>query len=100
MFKDLAKKMPGKTVFAVSHGQFLNYLFSYLMSGTNDKGLMASTLVNPHNNGLTVIDFDTIEKPNYEGGQDMVTFVSARLIAHNMQVIENSHNTSPVDFTY
>ena len=87
MFKAMAMYMSGKTIFAVSHGMFLNYLTTYLMSGTNDKGLMASALFVPHNNSLTVIDFDIIEKPNCFGGEGTVKIVAPRLIAHNMQVI-------------
>ena len=99
MFKEMAKKMSGKTVFAVSHGQFLHHLIVYLISGQNDRRLLNSAMLCPHNNSLTVIDFDAEEKPSFKEGEGPVTVVTTRLVAHNMQVILNSHNTSTIDFT-
>ena len=61
MFKELAKdRLKGKTVFAVSHGYFLNNLAILLTGGNGqgDKGLLESGSFIPNNNALTVIDFD------------------------------------------
>ena len=58
LFKDMAKTQRGKTVFAVSHGQFLHNLIVHLISGGGDPKMLASGMMNPHNNALTIIDFD------------------------------------------
>ena len=86
--KEMAKaeSLRGKTVFAVSHGQFLHNLVVHLLCGTNDRHLLESGSMNPHNNALTVIDFDVEEKEHFRG-DGMVTVVNPRLVAHNLQII-------------
>ena len=80
----------------MSHGQFLNSLIVYFVAGFNDKGLLESGIMNPHNNSLTVIDFDVEDKEHFRG-DGMVTAVQPRVVAHNMQIIPRS-DTSAVDF--
>ena len=96
-FKAMAKgeSLRGKTLFAVSHGQFLNALVCHLTN--SNRQTLESGCFNPNNNSLTVIDFDVEEKEHFRG-DGMVTVVTPRLVAHNMQVIGNSSDTSPVDF--
>jgi len=53
--------MKGKTVLAISHGQFLHHLTCYFTGGSNDKGVASSGMMNPNNNALTIIDFDVEE---------------------------------------
>jgi len=50
----------------------------------------------PHNNALTVIDFDVKEIPNPEG---TMTVVTPRLVAHNIQIIANANEQFPLSFT-
>ena len=74
----------------------MHNLIVYLISGQSDKQLLESGSMNPHNNSLTVIDFD-VEDKLHTNGQDMVNVVTPRLVAHNLQVIKNV-DTSPVDY--
>ena len=68
MFKELAKdRLKGKTVFAVSHGQFLLNLVVLLTNGLGDKDLLKSGSFIPNNNALTVIDFDVSDKTQSSG---------------------------------
>ena len=85
----MAKTMRGKTVFCVSHGQFLNQLVVNLISGPNDKQLLETGIMLPHNNSLTIIDFDVDDVEHFKGGGQMVTAVMPRLVATNMQIIPN-----------
>ena len=68
MFKEMAKTMRGKTVFCISHGQFLNQLVVNLISGQNDRQLAESEIMQPHNNSLTIIDFDVDDVEHFKGG--------------------------------
>ena len=86
----------GKTLFAVSHGQFLHNLIVYLISGQADKQLLESGSMNPHNNALTIIDFDVEDRPHTKG-ETMVNVVIPRLVAHNLQIIPSSAE-SKIDF--
>ena len=63
MARDEANR--GKTIFAVSHGQFLHNLV--LAFWPNDKALLESYMFIPMNNSLTIIDFDVQEYETKKG---------------------------------
>ena len=90
-FKEMAKSEAtcGKTVFCVSHGQFLHYLFMNIMSATTDKAWLDRFLMVPHNNALTIIDFDVNEGKSYRDETILMKTVSARMVSHNLQIIHN-----------
>lgn len=92
----MAKKERGKTVFAVSHGAFLHFLVANLQQATNDRLLMETKGHIPENNSLTIIDFDVEERQHFKG-TGMVTSVLPRLVAHNLQIIQNL-DASPMDY--
>ena len=79
----------GKTVFCVSHGQFLHFLFMNIMSATSDKAWLERFLMVPHNNALTIIDFDVNEGKSYRDETILMKTVSARMVSHNLQIIHN-----------
>ena len=54
--------------------------------------------MNPHNNSLTIIDFDVEDREHFREDFN-VTAVMPRLVASNMQIIPNVSDRSPVDFT-
>lgn len=76
-FKQMAKgECKGLTIFAVSHAWFLSELV-YALLGQNDETIKQNHSYAPHNNGLTIIDFDLYE------GNDSVR-VQPKLVAHNL----------------
>ena len=76
MFKDMAKseEYRGKTVFAVSHGFFIHVLIVNLLCLVGDKKLLESYSLCPHNNALTIIDFD-VEEAQHFRTNEVVTAV-------------------------
>ena len=84
-------------MFAVSHGQFLNSLVVALMQGAGEKSILETGQMNPNNNALTIIDFDVEDKEHFRGDHQ-VTVVNPRLVAHNLQVIQNNSDKSAKDF--
>ena len=88
----------GKTVFCVSHGQFLHFLFMNIMSATSDKAWLERFLMVPHNNALTIIDFDVAEQKSYRDEATLMTVVAPRMVSHNLPIIQNVQQMSPSAF--
>ena len=70
-----------KTVFVTTHSYFQHCLVYFLM-GLADDNVKYNYTFCPHNNSLTIIDFDVIQS-------GALTSVMPRLVAHNLQLIEN-----------
>ena len=66
-FKEMAKQRRGQTVLVISHGMFIHNLIVHLVNAAHDKQVINQYGYNPENNGLTIIDFDVVDKEHYRG---------------------------------
>ena len=73
--------MNGKTLFAVTHGDFL-HLLTTLLLGMCDKTTLESGIYTPENTSLTIVDFDlhTTDRQEQE--------LRARLVAQNLNLLQ------------
>ena len=91
LFKEMAKgEHKDKTVFATTHSYFQHCLV-YILMDLADPIVKYDYTFCPHNNSLTIVDFDVIQTETY-------TTVKPRLMAHNLQLIENQLFSSQHDF--
>ena len=98
-FKNMAKRedLKDKTLFAVTHGQFIHYLCCNLM-GSPDKDFTQSGSLIPLNNSLTIVDFIQEERPAAANNAESTISIKTQLIAHNLQIVNNQPMGSPHDF--
>ena len=55
--------------------------------------------MNPLNCALTIIDFELREEKRNKDEENAIKIMAPRLVAHNMQIISNHSDISPMDFT-